>query len=81
MSEEVIVFTAVRELVYPFCRAFDLSSEECSELSNEIYDLAKGMVEELIIIILFRAMSMKFRKTKAYESLMDYLRVLAELRY
>jgi hypothetical protein len=81
MSEEVKVITAVRELVYPFCRALDLSSEECSELSDEVCDLAKGMVEKLIIIIWWRAVSMKFRKTKALESLMDYLRGLVELRY
>ena len=79
MNEEIKIITA--ELIYPICKAFDLSSEECNELSNELYSLAKGMVEELIIIILFRVMTMKFRKTKAFELMIDYLRVLAELRY
>jgi len=81
MSGGVEVITAVRELVYPFCRVLDLSSEECSELSDEVCDLARGMVEKLIIMILWRAVSMRFRKTRAFESLVDYLRGLVELRY
>jgi len=79
MTEEIKIITA--ELIYPICKAFDLSSEECSELSNEIYDLAKGMLGKLIIIILFRVMAIKFRKSKTFEALMEYLRLPAELRY
>jgi hypothetical protein len=79
MIEEIKVITA--ELVYPLCKAFDLSSEECNELTDKIYNSAKAMTTALIIMIWWNIMSMKIRKTKAFESLMDYLRGLVELRY
>ena len=64
----------IRELVYPFCLVADLSSEECSKLSDEVCDLTKGMVETLIIMIWWKAMFMKYRKSEVFKSLADYLR-------
>jgi len=68
-----------RELVYPFCNVYDLSSEECNELYNEVNDLVKRTAMTLIVMIWWKAMFMKYRKSEAFKSLVDYLRVLHEL--
>ena len=65
----------IRELVYPFCIVADLSSEECNELYNEVNDLVKRTAASLITMIWWKAVFMKYRKSEAFKSLVDYLRV------